>query len=450
MSATILIVDDEKNIRVSLARSLSIEGYRCDDADSVASALARFEPLSHDLVMLDVQLPDGSGLDVLAELKGRAPETPVVVMSGHGTIEMAKEAIRLGAHDFIEKPLSIDKILITLHNALQFANQRRELETLRAKVRAGGELVGRSRAMSDVRERIELAAPSRGRVLITGESGTGKELIARAVHEHSDRADKPFVKLNCAAIPSELIESELFGHERGAFTGAHQARKGKFELAHGGTLFLDEIGDMRLDVQAKLLRALQEGEIERVGGARPIRVDVRVVAATNKDLEAAIEAGEFRDDLFYRLNVIPIQAPPLRSHKEDVPELVASFVTRVCEENGMKRKEVTSEALELIARHDWPGNVRELRNACERLVILTPAPVVDAAAVRRLLGEGKSVAGALYRAGASMRDLVADAERAIILAALSAHGGHVTQTAAALQLERSHLYKKMRALGIRD
>ncbi|TNF36573.1 MAG: sigma-54-dependent Fis family transcriptional regulator [Deltaproteobacteria bacterium] len=450
MSATILIVDDEKNIRVSLARSLSIEGYRCDDADSVASALARFEPQSHDLVMLDVQLPDGSGLDVLAELKGRAPETPVVVMSGHGTIEMAKEAIRLGAHDFIEKPLSIDKILITLHNALEFANQRRELETLRALARSGSELVGRSRVMSEVRERISLAAPSRGRVLITGESGTGKELIARAVHEESDRADKPFVKLNCAAIPSELIESELFGHERGAFTGAHQARKGKFELAHGGTLFLDEIGDMRLDVQAKLLRALQEGEIERVGGARPIRVDVRVVAATNKDLEAAIEAGEFREDLYYRLNVIPIDAPPLRAHKEDVPELVASFVARVCEENGMKRKDVTSEALEALARHDWPGNVRELRNACERLVILTPATVIDGAAVRRLLGEGKTVAGALYRPGASMRDLVADAERAIILAALNAHGGHVTQTAAALQLERSHLYKKMRALGIRD
>ena len=451
MCATILIVDDEKNIRVSLARSLSIEGYRCEDADSVAGALARFEPSTHDLVMLDVQLPDGSGLDVLAELKRRAPDTAVVVMSGHGTIEMAKEAIRPGAHDFIEKPLSIDKILITLHNALEFTSQRRELETLRARVRGGGELVGRSRVMAELRERIALAAPSRGRVLITGESGTGKELIARAVHEQSDRADKPFLKLNCAAIPSELIESELFGHERGAFTGAHQARKGKFELAHGGTLFLDEIGDMRLDVQAKLLRALQEGEIERVGGARPVRVDVRVVAATNKDLEVAIEAGEFREDLFYRLNVIPIHAPPLRVHKDDLPELVTSFVAHVCEENGMKRKEVLAEALEHIARHDWPGNVRELRNACERLVILTPGSVIDGHAVRRLLGEGKAVAGHTpYRAGAPMRDLVADAERAIIVAALNAHGGHVTQTAAALQLERSHLYKKMKALGIRE
>jgi len=448
VSATILIVDDEKNIRTTLSRSLGIEGFRCEIAETMAQSLEMFSTSPCDLVMLDVQLPDGSGLDALARMKRAAPDVPVIVMSGHGTIDMALEAIRRGAHDFIEKPLSVEKILITIRHALQFAGQRRELQTLRARVNADGELIGRSAAIRALRETIGLAAPSKGRVLVTGESGTGKELIARALHQQSQRADRPFIKLNCAAIPGELIESELFGHERGAFTGAHQARKGKFELAHGGTLFLDEIGDMRLDVQAKLLRALQEGEIERVGGTRTIRVDVRVVAATNKDLAAAIDEGEFREDLFYRLNVIPIEAPPLRSHKEDLPELVEAFVRRICEENGMKTKRVAPEALEQLARHDWPGNVRELRNACERLVILTPGAVIDDGAVRRLLGEGRAVAGAVYRPGVAMKDLVAEAERSIIAAALAHHGGHMTQTAAALKLERSHLYKKMKALGL--
>ncbi|PIE17480.1 MAG: Fis family transcriptional regulator [Proteobacteria bacterium] len=448
MGANILIVDDQKNIRTSLRRSLQLEGYRVDAAEDVAGARELLASSPWDLVMLDVQLPDGDGLDVLAEIKRARRDLPVIVMSGHGTIDMALEATRRGAHDFIEKPLSIEKILLTIRHALQFIDQRRELQTLRARARSQRELLGDSGAMRRVRETIALAAPSRGRVLVTGESGTGKELIARAIHDESQRADKPFIKLNCAAIPSELIESELFGHERGAFTGAHQARKGKFELAHGGTLFLDEIGDMRLDVQAKLLRALQEGEIERVGGSRPIRVDVRVVAATNKDLEAAIDAGEFRQDLFYRLNVIPIQAPPLRTHREDLPQLVATFVARVCAENGMREKRVEPEAIEAMQRHEWPGNVRELRNACERLVILTPAPVIDGAAVRRLLGEGRSVGAGLYRPGASLKELMADAERDIIQAAMAAHSGHVTQTAAALKLERSHLYKKMKALGI--
>lgn len=450
MSATILVVDDQRNIRTALSRSLMLEGFRCDGAETVAETLEIFAANTYDLVMLDVQLPDGDGLDVLAELKAVAPDVPVIVMSGHGTIDMALEAIRRGAHDFIEKPLATEKILITIRHALQFAGQKRELQTLRARVRAGGELLGGSAVMAELRETIALAAPSKGRVLVTGESGTGKELIARAIHDQSHRADKPFVKLNCAAIPSELIESELFGHEKGAFTGAHQARKGKFELAHSGTLFLDEIGDMRLDVQAKLLRALQEGEIERVGGSRTIRVDVRVVAATNKDLEAAIAEGDFREDLFYRLNVVPIHAPPLRSHKADLRDLVSAFVQRICEENGMRLKGVEPAALDLLEKHDWPGNVRELRNACERLVILTPGPTITEPAVRRLLGEGKSMASGLYRQGVPMRDLVAEAERSIILAALAAHGGHVTQTAASLELERSHLYKKMKALGMRE
>jgi DNA-binding NtrC family response regulator len=450
VTANVLIVDDEKNIRTTLARSLELEGYRCDTADSVASAVDLFQSQPCDVALLDVQLPDGSGLDVLVQWRRIRPEVPVVVMSGHGTIEMALEAVKKGAHDFLEKPISLDKLLLTLRIALQLDTQRREIQTLRARAGEDTELIGTSAVMCELRRTITLAAPSRGRVLITGESGTGKELIARAIHFQSTRADKPFIKLNCAAIPSELIESELFGHERGAFTGAHQARKGKFELAHGGTLFLDEIGDMRLDVQAKLLRALQEGEIERVGGSRPISVDVRVVAATNKDLVAAIAAGEFREDLYYRLNVIPMQAPSLRTHREDLPELVKSLVARVCEENGMKAKEVEAEALEHLSRHDWPGNVRELRNACERLAILTPGPRITGEAVKKLYGEGRAPERGIYRAGVPMKDLVAEAERDIIQQALAFHEGHVTQTAAALGLERSHLYKKMRALGIRE
>ncbi len=451
MSASVLVVDDEKNIRTTLQRSLELEGYRCDTVEDAARALDAFQAQSYDIALLDVQLPDGNGLDVLVHWKRMRPEVPVIIMSGHGTIEMALEATRKGAHDFVEKPLSIDKILIVLRHALELAGQRRELQTLRAKASNETELIGSSVGMSELRALISMAAPSRGRVLITGESGTGKELIARAIHFQSTRSEKPFVKVNCAAIPSELIESELFGHERGAFTGAHQARKGKFELAHGGTLFLDEIGDMRMEVQAKLLRALQEGEIERVGGSRPVSVDVRVVAATNKDLTQAIAAGEFREDLYYRLNVVPVRAPALREHREDLPELVVALIARVSEENGVKPKPVEAEAMKQLMKHDWPGNVRELRNACERLAILTPAATIGVEAVRRLFGqEGKAKEDKLYRPGVPMKDLIAEAERDIILQALTHHSGHVTQTAASLGLERSHLYKKMRALGIRE
>ncbi len=447
--ATILVVDDEKNIRSSLSRSLEIEGYQCVTADSVAGALEAVKAEVPDLVMLDVKLPDGDGLDVLRWMKRDHAETPVIVMSGHGTIEMALEAIRAGAHDFVEKPLSTEKMLITIANAVRYQGQRRELRDLREELRESSELLGRAAAMERLRETIALAAPSQGRVLITGESGTGKELVARAIHTGSRRAQGPFVKLNCAAIPSELIESELFGHERGAFTGAHQARKGKFELAHKGTLFLDEIGDMRLDVQAKLLRALQEGEIERVGGARTIAVDVRVVAATNQDLPGRVADGGFRGDLYYRLAVVPIVVPPLRARREDIPLLATSFVARASTDNAMGQKRLTDDALRELAGFDWPGNVRELKNACERLVILTPGDVIDGGRVRLLLGDVGAVSGGLWRPGVPLRDLLADAERAIIVAALDANGGHMTQTAEALGLERSHLYKKLRALDIK-
>lgn len=449
-ASSLLIVDDEPNIRSSLSRSLEMEGYRCVAAEDVASAHAMLDVETIDLVLLDVKLPDGNGLDVLRWISAKRPGLPVVMMSGHGTVEMALDAVRSGAHDFVEKPLSVEKLLVTIGNALRFAGQGSELARLRAQLDGASELLGSSGVMGQLRERIALAAPSQGRVLITGESGTGKELIARAVHRGSTRAKGPFVKVNCAAIPVELIESELFGHEKGAFTGAHQARKGRFELAHTGTLFLDEIGDMRLDVQAKVLRALQEGEVERVGGGRTIRVDVRVVAATNKDLEAAIQDGSFREDLYYRLQVVPIAAPPLRQRKGDIAELAGEFLGRACADNGLPAKTMTPDALAALVQHDWPGNVRELRNACERLAILTPGAVIDALEVRRLLGDPRTVGtGGSYRAGVELRVLMSEAERDLILAALDDHRWHVTRTAGALGLERSHLYKKMRALGIR-
>jgi len=448
MASTILIVDDEKNIRSSLSRSLSLEGYETLAAATAREGMDTVEREPVDLVMLDVRLPDGDGLEVLAWIKERRPALPVIIMSGHGSIDMALEAIRTGAHDFIEKPLSTEKILITLGNTLRFAGQSGELKALRARLPERSELLGESAVMGTLRDTIALAAPTHGRVLITGESGTGKELVARALHEGSPRRKRAFVKLNCAAIPSELIESELFGHERGAFTGATHARKGKFELAHEGTLFLDEIGDMRLDVQAKLLRALQEGEIERVGGTRTIKVNVRALAATNKDLAGEIAEGRFREDLYYRLNVVPITAPPLRDRKSDLPLLARTFVAKAATDHGVRPKALTDEALAVLAEHDWPGNVRELKNACERLIILTQGEAIGAADACRLLGAAQTMGGAAYRPGRTLRDSVAEAERAIVLGALDAHDGHVTHTAAALGLERSHLYKKMRALGI--
>ena len=448
MPATILVVDDEKNICISLARIFEMEGYECRTAGSVSETLRSLDGLKPELAILDVHLPDGNGLELLQLLKKKQPDVPVIMMSGQGTIDIALEATRSGAHDFLEKPLSMDRVLITVANALRFDRTRKELDTLRQKVNPEAILLGDSKAMRALSETIKLAAPTNSRVLITGESGTGKELVARAVHAQSRRADAPFIKLNCAAIPSELIESELFGHEKGAFTGATGARKGKFELADGGTLFLDEVGDMRLDVQAKLLRALQEGEVERVGGSRPIHVDVRVLAATNKDLDAAITDGAFREDLYYRLNVIPIEVPPLRQRKDDLRTLIGVFVEQICTENDMRHKNVTQGAMDAMARHDWPGNVRELRNACERLVILSRGEEIGASEVARLLGQGRSVPGGLYRPDVPMKELVAEAERIIILGALEKHDGHVTQTAAGLGLERSHLYKKMRALGI--
>ncbi len=448
--ATVLVVDDERNIRATLSRALELEGYEARAAATGLDGLQAARTGAPDLVLLDVRLPDVDGLEVLGRLKEEEPSLPVVMISGHGTIETAVQALRLGARDFLEKPLSTDKVLVTVDNALHLADLARENASLREALGATQEMIGGASAMEQLGDWIARTAPTHARVLITGEHGTGKELVARALHEGSPRARGPFVKVNCAAIPAELIESELFGHERGAFTGAERRRKGKFELAHRGTLFLDEIGDMRTDVQAKLLRVLQEGEVERVGGSHPVRVDVRVLAATNQDLEAAMAEGGFREDLYYRLNVVPVRTPPLRERKDDVPLLARHFVSRACAEHGLRPAEVAPDALEALAAYDFPGNVRELKNLCERLVILAGGGPLDVTMVRRFLPElsGGGPSSAAGSGGGPLKERVAGFERQTILATLRDHDGHMANTARTLGLERSHLYKKMRTLGI--
>jgi DNA-binding NtrC family response regulator len=446
--STILVIDDEPNILTTVRRSLELEGYAVEVAGGGAAGLAKLVEHDIDLVLLDVMMPGETGLEVLPKLRSAKPETMVVMMSGNATIETAVQATKGGAYDFIEKPLSGDKLLITVQNTLAYARLRYDNQRLRGRVQTDYAMIGRGAGMRGIFDKVAKTAPTTGRVLITGENGTGKELVARAIHEHSKRADGPFVKLNCAAIPSELIESELFGHEKGAFTGATQQRRGKFELADGGTLFLDEVGDMNPNAQAKVLRVLQENELERVGGGETIKVDVRVVAATNKDLQAEIAAGRFREDLYYRLAVVPIELPPLRARREDISTLVEHFLEQVCADNDRRKKKVASGAMTLLMQHEWPGNVRELKNVVERLAILTgDAEVITEADVGDALPRVKAVKADFAR-GTPFKDLVAAAERDIIVAALEANDHHVSNTARELQLERSHLYKKMRALGI--
>ncbi|WP_428268461.1 sigma-54-dependent transcriptional regulator [Haliangium sp.] len=446
--STLLVIDDEPNILTTVRRALELEDYRVEVAGSGRVGLDKLAEHDIDLVLLDVVMPEMDGIEVLRRIRADAPDMPVIMMSGNATIETAVLATKAGAHDFIEKPLSSDKLLLTVQNTLSFSKLSRENASLRAKARAEFAMIGTSPAIRTIFDKIEKTAPTSGRVLITGENGTGKELVARAIHDYSKRSGGPFIKLNCAAIPAELIESELFGHEKGAFTGATQQRRGKFELADGGTLFLDEVGDMNPSAQAKVLRVLQEGELERVGGADTIRVEVRVLAATNKNLEEEIAAGRFREDLYYRLNVVPIELPPLRARREDIAALVEHFLTVVCEANDRRRKQVASGAVSLLMQYDWPGNVRELRNVVERLVILTgEQDEVTEADVQDALPRVKSVKSSFQR-GMALKELVAAAERNIILEALNANEHHISNTAKELQLERSHLYKKMKALGI--
>ncbi len=452
MSRRVLVVDDEKGVREALKQVLEFEEIEVQTCASGFDALQAYPEFRPHLVFLDVKMQGLDGLEVLKRLREQDAHAQVVMISGHGTIQTAVEATQLGAYDFLEKPLDTDRILLTLRNALQHVDLAVENVRLRAEVEAQYEIVGSSKAIKAVIERIEKVAPTPGRVLITGENGTGKELVARAIHDLSPRARGPFVEVNCAAIPTELIESELFGHLKGSFTGAMADRPGKFELADGGTLFLDEIGDMSLSAQAKVLRALQEGVISRIGSGKPLQIDVRVVAATNKTLEQEIAAGRFREDLLYRLNVVPIEVPPLRARRGDIPQLVRHFTEQLSGTGraGLKPREFEPGALKLLAAHDWPGNIRELRNAVERMLILTSGETVLEADVERLVGDGgRTVAageavasGAILRAG-TFEEFKQAAERAYLHAKLKEHDWNVSETARTLAMPRSNLYKKI-------
>ena len=449
----ILVVDDEKNIRGSLEGILKDEGYRVRGAASGEVVLKQVQQTVPDLVILDVWLPGIDGLQALTELKRIHPELPVIMISGHGTVENAVKATRLGAYDFIEKPLSLEKTVLAVRNALD--RQRLELENraLRQTLEQRYEIVGESPVIHALRAQIQSAAPSHGRVLIRGESGTGKELIARAIHRQSLRADKPFVEVNCAAIPEELIESELFGHEKGAFTGATTKRRGKFELADGGTIFLDEVGDMSLKTQAKVLRVLQEQTFERVGGTEILTVDVRVIAASNKALEEEIQKGSFREDLFYRLNVIPFEILPLRERKEDIPLLATYFLHLFSEEYGKREKNLSPEALDLLLQHPWPGNVRELRNVMERMVIMVPQDTIQdfdlAPSLRARPGAAaEAPSEPATEWDGTLREAREQFERQYILRRLGETHWNITRTAERLGIERSNLHRKLKAYGI--
>jgi DNA-binding NtrC family response regulator len=449
-AATILVVDDERNILTSVSRALGLEGYEVEVAGSAEVALEKLSKQTFDAILLDVQLPGIDGLEMLDELQKLEITTPVIMMSGHATIEVAMEATRRGADDFIEKPIGSDRLALSVGRSLELRELQQENRELRRRYGASDALLGDSPSMNRLREQIELAARSNAAVLILGERGTGKELVAAAIHAGSARAAGPLEKLNCAAVPDGLIESELFGHEAGSFTGATKKRRGKFERAHHGTLFLDEVGDMPPQMQAKLLRVLQEGEVERVGASSTVSVDVRVVAATNKSLEAEIEAGRFRADLFDRLNVVPLRVPALAERIEDVPMLAEHFLGLACEMHERPGKEISEGAMRLLKAYPYPGNVRELRNLVERLVILTRDESVSETEARALLPiDPRGGSGGYFSPETPLREMVEAAERDFITRALEFRQGHVTKTAADLGLERSHLYKKMRALGIR-
>jgi len=477
LSGTVLVVDDERNIRRTLRMVLEGEGATVREAETGEAALAQLRAAVDseaedeasvelpNVVVMDVLLGGMSGIEVLEQFaklgEDGHPPVPVIMISGHASVADAVRATRLGAFDFFEKPLYRERVLVSVRNALRQSKAERELRELRHRVH--GEIIGQAEPMRELMRMVTKVGRTKARVLITGESGTGKELIARAIHEASDRHDHPFVKVNCAAIPRELIESELFGHEKGAFTGATGQKKGLFEVAHRGTLFLDEIGDMDLDAQAKVLRVLQSGELTRVGGHTPIEVDVRVLAATHRNLQDMATTGEFREDLFFRLAVVPLRMPPLRERPDDVPLLARHFIAQACEENGLARREITDEALELLARHEWPGNVRELRNVIERMVVLSDGDL-ELADVPPELRAGDSDdddAGTLATTDERFAELMREkselplkafreaVERAFILQRLRDNDWNVSRTASVLGIERTHLHRKLKILGIR-
>jgi two-component system nitrogen regulation response regulator NtrX len=452
---SVLIVDDEPNIRRMVGALLASEGYEVRDAAEGAQGLARIAESCPDVVLLDLMIPgELDGLATLARLRESVPDVPVIMMSGKAGLSDAVKATKLGAFNFLEKPLSPEGVLLALASALELRRVRREARALREDLGLAGEMIGASPAMGRVREMIGRVAPTDARVMVTGESGTGKELVASAIHFGSPRRDRPFVRVNCAAIPRDLVESEMFGHEKGAFTGATDRRIGRFELAHTGTLFLDEVGDLGAEAQAKLLRAIEAREIERVGGSKPIRVDVRIVSATNRDLTRAVADGSFREDLLFRLNVIPIPIPPLRERPDDIPSLVAHFSALHRARTGRRPPQWSTGALSLLAQYRWPGNVRELANIVERLAILHAGADVDESDVRAVLPMGS----AARRAEAplpdpslldeSLTDTLDGHERTLIVRALSAAGGNVAEASRRLKTDRANLYRRMRRLGI--
>jgi two-component system nitrogen regulation response regulator NtrX len=454
--ASVLIIDDEPNIRRMVGALLAAEGFEVREAADGATGLVRAAESEPDAVLLDLSMPgELDGLATLGRLREALPDTPVVMMSGKAGLGDAVKATKLGAFNFLEKPLSPEGVLLALSSAIELRRARHEARALRAEVGLGGEMVGASAAMEKVREMIARVAATDARVLITGESGTGKELVAAAIHDAGPRRDKPFVRVNCAAIPRDLVESEMFGHEKGAFTGASERRIGRFELAHGGTLLLDEVGDLGLEAQAKLLRAIEAKEIERVGGGKPIRVDVRILAATNKDLARGVAEGAFREDLLFRLNVIPLAVPPLRERPDDIAPLVVHFSRLHRARTGHPAPRWSDEAIALLTRYRWPGNVRELANVVERLAILYPGREVTAADVRSGVAIG-AAAGAVVppsfpdpaKLSQPLSDTLDEYERALIARALSMAGGNVAEAARRLQTDRPNLYRRMRRLGI--
>ncbi len=442
----ILVVDDEEGIRRSLQGILSDEGVEvvvASDGEEAISVLRERDDM--DLVLLDIAMPGRNGLEILEEIGQTWSHVPVVMMSGHGNIETAVRATKLGAYNFIEKPISLEKLLVTIDNALDRSRLEEENRKLRADAVRAHEILGSSPPIAEVKDQIKIAAPTNGWVLITGENGTGKELVARQIHLHSKRADKPFIEVNCAAIPEELIESELFGHEKGAFTGAIAQKRGRFELANEGTIFLDEIADMSLKTQAKILRILQESTFERVGGVGTIEVDVRVIAATNKDLKREIAEGSFREDLYYRLNVIPFHVPPLRQRREDIPDLARAFVAEFCAESGTKGKEVTPRAMKQLEAYSWPGNVRELRNLMERLVLMTPDRQIKEANLPEAIRVSGAATGSVEETLEGARKAF---EREFLMTKLRENAWNISRTAEAIGIARESLSRKIKSFKI--
>ena len=446
MVTSILIVDDESGIRESLGALLREEGFETLEVSSAEECLALLEERHFDLVLLDVWLPKMDGLEALDRIQSRDDAPMVVMISGHGNIETAVRATKLGAFDFVEKPLSIEKISLVLRNAVEYLRLETENRRLRAELEERHQILGVSIPMKALRQQIALTAPTNGRVLIYGESGTGKELVARALHDSSSRSTMPFVEVNCAAIPEELIESELFGHRKGSFTGASEDKTGKFQKADAGTLFLDEVGDMSLKTQAKVLRVLEEQRVEPIGSSQPVTVDVRVIAATNKKLDEEIARNQFREDLFYRLNVIPFYVPALRERTEDVPILARHFLGEFCQEYGRKPKEFSPAALDVLMGYPWPGNVRELKNLVERLVIICPSTRIEPHHLPPEVFRGASKSP--QKPYESLHEARSAYEREFVLRKLEENRWNMTRAAHALGLERSHLYRKMRSLGI--